>query len=29
MLEEDFLRFTGVASNPAVVRDALDEYLEL
>lgn len=29
MLEEDFLRFTGVAPNPAVVRDALDEYLEL
>lgn len=29
MLEEDFLRLTGVAPNPAIVRDALDEYLEL
>ena len=29
MLEEDFLRLTGVAPNPATVRDALDEYLEL
>lgn len=29
MLEEDILRLTGVAPNPAVVRDALDEYLEL
>ena len=29
ILEEDFLRLTGVAPNPAIVRDALDEYLEL
>lgn len=29
MLEEDFLRLTGVAPNPVIVRDALDEYLEL
>jgi len=29
MLEEDFLRLTGIAPNPAIVRDALDEYLEL
>jgi hypothetical protein len=29
ILEEDFLRLTGVAPNSAIVRDALDEYLEL
>lgn len=29
MLEEDFLRLTGVAPNSVVVRDALDEYMEL
>ena len=29
MLEEDFLRLTGVAPNSVIVRDALDEYLEL
>lgn len=29
ILEEDFLRVTGVAPNSAIVRDALDEYLEL
>jgi hypothetical protein len=29
MLEEDFLRLTGIAPNPAIVRDALEEYLEL
>jgi len=29
MLEEDFLRLTGVAPNSVVVRDALDEYMDL